>query len=376
MIHAAHSMLPLRRQRGVTLVELMIAMLLGLVLIAGIIQVFLGNRQTYQFNEDLARIQENARFAIDTLNYRTRMAGYLGCIADIEVFNNLDVPADDFTFSLGEAIRGFEATGTGVGQTLNLPSAAGTTADWGPNLDPALFAAGNPPLVGSDIFIVRNISTESTALVPPYQQSAGVFTDAEVGQYERGDILVVTDCQKASLFQVTGNPPGPSGQSVGIRVNHSQDGVPQPGNDVVVWPSNQQYTAGSELSRMESYAFYVAIGQDGGPALFQRRLVRSGTNAMMQSEELVDGVENMQVLYGVDLNGNLAVDEYRTANNVADWDQVASVRVSLLMRAPQEYGTETDSQLYDVNGTRVQAPDDRRLRQVYTTTVTLRNRMP
>ncbi len=376
MIHAAHRLLPLRRQRGVTLVELMIAMLLGLVLIAGIIQVFLGNRQTYQFNEDLARIQENARFAIDTLNYRTRMAGYMGCIADIDVFNNLDVPADDFTFALGEAIRGFEATGTGVGQTMNLPSAAGTTADWGPNLDPALFAAGNPPLTGSDIFVVRNISTEATALVPPYQQSAGVFTDAEVGQYERGDILVVTDCQKASLFQVTGNPPGPSNQSVGIRVNHSQDGVPQPGNAVVVWPSNQQYTAGSELSRMETYAFYVAIGQDGGPALFQRRLVRSGTNAMMQSEELVDGVENMQVLYGVDLNGNLAVDEYRTANSVADWDQVASVRISLLMRAPQEYGTETDSQLYDVNGTRVQAPDDRRLRQVYTTTVTIRNRMP
>ena len=366
----------MRRQRGVTLVELMIAMVLGLVLIAGIIQVFLGNRQTYQFNEDLARIQENARFAIDTLNYRTRMAGYLGCIADIDVFNNLDVPDDDATFALGEAIRGFEATGTGPGQALNLPAAAGTTADWGPNVDAALFPAGNPPLTGSDIFLVRNVSTESTALVPPYQQSAGVFTDAEVDEYARGDILVVTDCQKASLFQVTGNPPGPSSQSVGIRVNHSSDGVPQPGNDVVVWPSNQQYTAGSELSRMESYMFYVAIGQDGGPALFQRRLVRVGTNAVLQSEELVDGVENMQVLYGVDLNGNLAVDEYRTANNVADWEQVASVRISLLMRAPQEYGTETDSQLYDVNGTRVQAPDDRRLRQVYTTTVTIRNRMP
>src|SRR5690606_29784673 len=77
------------RQRGVTLVELMVAMLLGLILTGGAIQVFIGNRAAYDFNEGLARLQENGRFAIDSLSFRTRMAGYFGCLPDIPIHNNL-----------------------------------------------------------------------------------------------------------------------------------------------------------------------------------------------------------------------------------------------------------------------------------------------
>ena len=71
----------------------MVAMLLGLVLVAGIIQIFTGNRATYEFTDSLGRIQENARFTLDHIAYDTRMAGFRGCLADVAVFNNLNVPS-------------------------------------------------------------------------------------------------------------------------------------------------------------------------------------------------------------------------------------------------------------------------------------------
>ena len=66
------------RQRGMTLIELMISLLLSLIVVGGVLQIFTGNRETYTFNEGLARIQESGRIAIETLNRRLRMAGYLG----------------------------------------------------------------------------------------------------------------------------------------------------------------------------------------------------------------------------------------------------------------------------------------------------------
>lgn len=356
-------------QRGITLVEMMIAMLLGLLLIAGISQAFLSNRQTYQVTEGMSRIQENGRFALEAMNFRIRMAGYIGCISEVQIYNNLETP-DGFAFALGNGIEGFEASGTAPGSTVAL---AGPAAGWSPAL-PADIAGRVQP--GSDVVVVRNLSAEASPLVPPYQQSAGIFIDADVGLYARGDILVATDCQKASVFQVADNPSqATGGGAVGIRLDHSAGAV-TPGNaQPVVWGTEQAYGAGSELSRMETWVFYVGRGATG-PALFQRRLRVSGTTASLVSEELVEGVDNMQILYGLDTSGDGSVDQYQAASGVTDWGQVASVRVALLLRAPEEYGLETDTQEYLVNGTTVTAPGDRRVRQVFSTSVAVRNRLP
>ena len=99
-----------REQRGFTLIELMISMLLGLVLVAGTIQIFNSNRVTYQFTDGLARIQENARFAFDRISFQARMAGYKGCLADVAVFNNLNV-ANPFLDDIENGIVGHNANG-------------------------------------------------------------------------------------------------------------------------------------------------------------------------------------------------------------------------------------------------------------------------
>ena len=97
-------------------------------------------------------------------------------------------------------------------------------------------------------------------------------------------------------------------------------------------------------------------------------------------QELVPNVENMQVLYGVDTTGSQMPSEYDTADVVDaanEWGSVVSVRVALLVRSNLNAVSQpTAIQAYNLLGTIVNAPLDTRLRQVYTTTIGLRNRLP
>ncbi len=95
--------------------------------------------------------------------------------------------------------------------------------------------------------------------------------------------------------------------------------------------------------------------------------------------ELVEGIENMQIRYGVAANSSKSspITSYATAAGVADWDSVKSVRIALLVRTLNEInGLDSDTSTYSVNGVDVVAPSDRRLRHVFTTTIGIRNRLP
>jgi type IV pilus assembly protein PilW len=145
------------------------------------------------------------------------------------------------------------------------------------------------------------------------------------------------------------------------------------------WTTDQEYSAGAQVMRGETWVFYVGARPGGGPpALFQRRLLIDGaaTSAVPVAEELVEAVETMQVRYGIDAGQDGTIDSYVTADNVANWDLVATVRVALVARSPDEYGTDVDDDTYVVDETIFNPVDDRRVRQVFTTTNAIRNRLP
>src|SRR5690606_38678649 len=107
------------RMRGLSLIELMIALVIGTVLMIGIIQVFSSSRAAYQLSEGVARAQENGRFALDYLQRDIRMAGHFGCVNDQAMmrqnpatlkttFSAAIHPSLDF----GVSIQGYEADGS------------------------------------------------------------------------------------------------------------------------------------------------------------------------------------------------------------------------------------------------------------------------
>ncbi|HZD53199.1 MAG TPA: PilW family protein [Woeseiaceae bacterium] len=360
-----------RRQTGVTLVELMVSLVLALLLTAGIIKVFSGNHVTYEFNQSLSRIQENARFALDHIAYDARMAGYKGCISNVKVYNNLNAP-NNFRDDLQNGIQGFDANGTSdgdsYGATATNPAPSSDVNAWTPALPPELTDKVIP---GSDVLVVRGVSGAGVSLASPFTNAAQIFVSPD-HDFAEGEILVVSDCQKASIFQVTSVNAIPNHNIV-----HSKDSTQTPGNAIADWPPEQAYGLGAEAGRLQTQAFYVGQGANGAPALFQLRLARqSAKQSSFQPEELVENIETLQVRYGLDTDADEAIDNWVTADAVTDWLNVLSVELTLLARAPEEYGTDVDDVDYTLGATTFNPVDDRRLRQVFSTTISVRNRLP
>ena len=328
------------RQHGLTLVEIMVAMTIGLVLLGGVITILVSSQQTYRVNEALARIQENARFAFQILSRDIRMAGYMGCVGEGTVPVNTLNNSAAYLWNFGQPIQGFEAAGSG----------------W----TPALPTEITSPLGGHDILIIRGVDGPGTRVLshpggtPP--GSADLKLTAGSG-LQIGDIVLVTDCLAAAVFQVT-NTNTSAGQD---NVVHNT-GEDTPGNAT---KNLGQSFEGGEIIRISTRSYYVRTNPNGTPALYWRR----GNEV---AEELVEGVEDMQIDYGVDTDGDRATDVYQTADLVVDWESVVSVRINLLMQSTED-NIASQPQTYTFNDTTT-TPADRRLRKTYSTVVALRNR--
>lgn len=321
-------------QRGISLVEIMVALIAGLILTGGMIQIYASNHQTYRVADASARIQENARLALELLARDIRMAGYQGCAGRARAVVNTLNDTSSFLYDFDTAIQGFEAT---------------SPTTWTPTVDPSITS----PLGGRDIVAVRGVFGEEGTIRGQlssldYCTNASSSTALEVSTtngLNAGDTAIASNCSYASIVQIT-------------EVDTEENVVCIAGS---VTPDNDT------LAKITTRTFYIRENPAGIPALYRK----DGTAG---AEELVEGVENMQILYGLDSDGDGKTDQFVRANDVLDWDRVASVRISLLLQSIEDHLT-TAPQSYTFNGATV-TPADRRLRRVFTTTIGLRNRLP
>jgi len=336
------------RGRGFSLIELMIAMALSLVILGGAIAIFVSSRATYETTDRLSRIQDNGRFALDSIVRDLRSAGYAGCSRSAPLSNLLKKP-DTLQWNFEFAVQGLDATDD----------------VWAPTLDSG---AGISPDTGSDVLVVHAPVGE----FEPVRVVAGslmssttddIVTEDKASLIVSGDIIQISDCNARAIFQVTG-------ANAGV-ISHARNGEDSnnnlPGN--ATNDLDYAYTDAAELVTLESVVYYIDATPDPetqgspGKSLFRRSSGRG-------SEELAPGVENMQLLFG-ELDGGTL--EYRRADQVADWNRVETVRIALLVRSTSEYGFERDNHSYELLDSKVTAPNDRYLRQVFTTTVSVRN---
>lgn len=143
-------------QQGVTLVELMIALIVGLILIASVLQIFVRNNQTYRMTDASSRVQEKARFAFSFLTKETRAAGYYGCAGQATSITNTLNKSPDFLYDFGAAIEGFEAT---------------SSSAWAPTIDTSI----KSPLGGSDILVIRGIFDNGIAITGQPSNSGACY---------------------------------------------------------------------------------------------------------------------------------------------------------------------------------------------------------
>jgi len=360
-------------QVGLSLIELMIAMVVGLILIAGVLSIFLSSRQSFGINGAVAQIQENARFALEFIRKDTRMAGYMGCgYSGSSVVNQLNSSTSlPYDFSMG--LTGFEYSGTSPTNTYTItaenPAAVGAS-NWSPSLSSNLPTSGSGYAIpGSDMLVM---SLSQGANSPAYVTSASgaQFWITVNNGITADDIMVVSNCVSTVIVQATNVTSG------GTHIVANTGGSATPGNAVHGIPANM---IGAQVSTASTVVFYIGEGADGSPALYQATTDPSQASGF-DLQELVPGVENMQILYGVDTTGSFLPSEYDTADVVTannTWNQVVSVRVALLLRSNTGAVPLPAAALppYDLLGTLISVPRDTRLRQVFNTTIALRNRL-
>ncbi len=348
---------PTHRQ-GFTLVEVMIAMTIGLILLAAVAQVFATSRATYQFTDGLSRVQENGRFGMHFLTWDARMAGYLACLRNsTPLTNHLNNPTDYATdFVLGQFINGHAYSGSGTGIT-----------DWNPALPTNYFVDGEV-VPNSDVLVIRRGSDDTHKVQPPYMvtPSSALHLDLGNGLFVN-DIVIVSDCTSADMFQIT----GPTDPDTTGTLNHNIGAVSQgPGN--ATQNLSKTYADDAEILKLETLVYYIGRQNNdpnNPPALFRKRLQQG----VLVAEELVDSVESMQVSYGEDTDNDGAVDLYSKADTVIDWPNAAALRVGLLVRTPSNVDTELDRATYVFDGVTLGPFNDNRQRRVFSSTVSLRN---
>lgn len=338
------------RQQGFGLVEVMVAITLGLLLTAAVLQLFVSNNTTYRTTNSVGVVQDNARFAQDLLSKELRMTGYRGCLSkqNIAVTNTLN-NATTLTYDFGAGLRGYNNL------TATLPTELSS------------HLTGDPkPLAGTDLLLIQGPGNIPVPIVANNNAAQLFAAPAAMTLLKDGDIALVTDCSKARIFQITGLT------AAGGKVNvvHSNAGTYVPGNSISSWdPNNKNEVFGTnaELMSYQTSTYYLATNSaTGQPALYRKLNGGAAT-------PLLDYVFDLQILYGVDTNSDRQTDSYQTANNVSNWGNVLTLKLQLLLGS-EETGIVTKKQTFTFNGATFSAADTRWYMPT-TITAVLRNRL-
>ncbi len=329
-----------RSQNGVTLVELMISLVIGLLILAGVTSVFFASRTTYTYNETLSRIQENGRLALESLSFDIRMAGFFGCgkadLIPINVIAN-DPPIDKIDG--GVAVRGH------------------TYGDAGAAFVDSGLLKG---IADSDVIVIRRASPNPLNLVGNLSTAnANIQVASNPDGFVAGDALLVTDCTVGDLFRATNVSSG-EGK---VTLAHASD------SNTTNFLS-KTYGPDAQVMRFEEIAFFVRQTdrktKSGKPinALFRR------VNGQVQ--EIVDGVEDMRAFYALDTD----VTGFKAKEEVAAtaWARVVAIRVHLLLSTQEP--TLTEAQEYQFADDAKKDGADKVMRHEFTQVIALRNRLP
>lgn len=404
------------RQRGISLIELMVGIAISSLLMLGMYQIFSASQVTFQMQEGLSRVQENGRFAMDYLQRNVRMAGFMGCGSDVGRLNQTS-----FVNHLSN-IDGTMGTANGVEYRFQRPIEAFTMGSMTATPDFAAIAASpvpTRPVTASDVLILRILSEDSVPIITLDKDSTSTqltlrITDKASPIFAAGAsnaIYAMQNCRSADVFQASLTDVNLIVQGLTLPNVYKDTTVTDCSNGLGGCPwdfrvSNAFLNAkplvgasvlNGEVHRAEYLALYVRPNANNVPSLFVRRFARAGSGgttpaAIADPEELAEGVERMLLRFGVDTDGDNVIDGYRTAAEVINgvtgavaldnaWRQVVSVRVGLLARSSQRAGVSGtvagQPRTYTVLGTTITPADanDGVMRQVYETTIALRNRL-
>jgi type IV pilus assembly protein PilW len=355
-----YSTKPRYRSRGFSMIELMVALVITLILLAGIGQIFLGSKKSFVIQNALARIQENGRYAMDLLASDLRRAGYWGGNADINTITgsqgvNLAAAEkctdttngpSDWSRMLGRSIYGLDLSGT------EKPSDTGNDYS-------CIKDAGATPYIRGDVLLVRYAHPSAIGSITKPLPCNKTAPNTTIKDCYPNEYFLRSSLFRGRLFQ-------------GVNSENTENNLVAPA---------------IRTSELVAHAYYIgessnasACPADGAvPSLYRVSLV----NGAFSADEVAYGVDNLQVKYGVDTSGDGVVDRYYDGDEIdstdttkPDWEEVVAARIWLLVRAecPETGYTNSNTYVMGENYTPADTAGRGYRRKLYTSTVKLRNK--
>lgn len=316
-----------RRQLGLGLVELMIAMLLSLLLSVAVISVFSANSRSFKQDENLLRMQDDARHALREIAFELSMAGHY---ADLLIPGSV-TPDDSLTLTtdcgpVGSDDWVYQTVAAGTGRSLSVVAVD--------NASPG-DAAANFSCIDAGEF------QDGTDIVS-IKRVAGV----RAGAAESGHVYLRTNGTVGLLFQepITATP----------AVT-----VPAPSADWEYRPS---------IFFVRNYA---VVAGDGNPTLCKK--VLGGASPGMLTECLATGIENLQVEYGIDTTADGNANVFLPDPTIVQMQSVVSARIFILARTIENDIRYDNDKTYNVSNAAPFVPGDGFHRRVESMTVTIQN---
>ncbi|UCB56300.1 MAG: PilW family protein [Thiotrichales bacterium] len=308
-----------KQQQGFSLVEMMLAMLIGIIIMGGILSVYTNTRDLQRSSEDQVNLVTDARFALETIGYDLRHAG---------VFGGTNIPTL-ISCRLGD-----------VSCPAMMPLATGDCFNqWYLNIQQPIF--GGESVVPPGFTCILNHQATTDVLVVRYADSNSVDTAALVP----GTAYVRSNYLSGQLFMGTAQPVIPDDTGA-LTANH------------------QLY------SRAYYISDYTNTPGDGLPSLRRVDLVNG---PQVQDQLILPGATNLQVQYGEDLDDDGGIDHFVNADAVSDFTKVYAVRLWVLIKTEHEEKGLNTSRTYTIAGNTVSVPNDGYRRLLISSVVKMRN---
>lgn len=336
---------------GLTLVELLVAMLLGIFIIGGLISVFLSNQQNVKTNENLAMVQENTRFAFDQLSREVRDAGSNPC--GVRAVNSV-VRTATGTPWWGDweagTLRGYDGAINSPGTTLTFSTSV------------------TDRVTNTDAIVVMRTTNNNNDMrtIASHDIGSNRFTFNTPANINKQDLLFVCDSVSGTIFEaVTPNSTGPN-------TNITHDSVPPSSNcsDLLGWAPGvncatnavtKTFAVGSIITKFDPAIWYIGNNRDGGRSLYRETMHKSSSPDVITTErrEIVADVQDMQIQYLTRSNPSATatgtatipviattwVDASTISAQPGDWSAVNSneaiaVRITLTFQSKEAVGTD------------------------------------
>jgi prepilin-type N-terminal cleavage/methylation domain-containing protein len=313
-------------QTGFTLTELMIAMVLGVILAGGVVNLFVVGQRSFRMDENVARMQDEGRFAINELMKDLRMAGYIG-----ELVHPVSILQDPAL-----------ATGTDCG------------------------VAGQPNWILEFFDAVTGEINSLTTV----DNATGATANAGFSCINGGEILPQTDVVGVKRFAGRSVPPASLVANTIYMQSNALEGVmyKAPIGAGVADPLNEwEYRP-----RIYYIRNFTNTAGDGIPSLCRKTLDFTAATGI-QTECIAAGIENLQIEYGLDADGSGSVNQYLPNPTLAQLQRVISARIFLLARTLNPDIGYTDDRTYTLSNAAPFTPNDNLHRRLYTVTVPIFN---